>query len=210
MATDGSPDPKDVVRRGYDALSFRYRADDAAPANHVRWAAELLAHLGDRPARVLDLGCGCGVPVSRDLAAAGHHVIGVDISDVQVERARRLVPDAEFIRADATELEFSEASFDAVVCLFAIIHVPLAEQPAFLRRMARWLRDGGWLLLTAGHDAWTGSEQGWLGGDAEMWWSHADRATYREWLADADLEIVDERFVPEGGGGHALFWARRA
>jgi len=43
----------------------------------------------------------------------------VDISDVQIERARRLVPGATFIRADVTEIDFPAAGFDAVVCLYA-------------------------------------------------------------------------------------------
>jgi ubiquinone/menaquinone biosynthesis C-methylase UbiE len=45
---------------------------------------------------------------------------GVDMSDVQVERARRLVPGAVFLRADATDLDFPSGSFDAVVCLYAL------------------------------------------------------------------------------------------
>ena len=49
------------------------------------------------------------------------------------------------------------ASFDAVVCLYAIIHVPLDLQPALISNIATWLRPGGWLLMTAGQDAWTGT-----------------------------------------------------
>jgi hypothetical protein len=42
-----------------------------------------------------------------------------------------------------------------------------------------------------------------------MWWSHADVATYRSWISEAGLSIEREEFVPEGGSGHALFWACR-
>lgn len=35
------PDPVDVVRRGYDAVSHRYRGDDDAPAEYVAWTDEL-------------------------------------------------------------------------------------------------------------------------------------------------------------------------
>ena len=156
----------------------------------------------------MDVGCGCGVPVARQLAAAGYQVTGVDISDVQVERARRLVPAAVFLRADATELDFPPGSFDAVVCLYALIHMPLDRQPRLLRDIARWLRPGGWFLAVTGQDAWTGTEDNWLGGPAAMWWSQADAATYRTWLAQAGLEVTSQQFVPEGEGGHALFWAR--
>ena len=147
--------------------------------------------------------------MSRQLAAAGHQVTGVDISDVQISRARQLVPAATFIRGNATELDFPPSSFDAVICLYALIHMPLERQPRLLRDAARWLRPGGWLLATTGQDAWTGTEDHWLGGPAAMWWSHADAATYRSWISQAGLEITSQQHVPEGGSGHALFWARK-
>jgi SAM-dependent methyltransferase len=82
---------RDVVRLGYDALSYRYRDDDAPEGHYAPWLADLRDRLPSARS-VLDLGCGCGVPVARSLAAAGYQVTGVDISDVQIDRARRLVP----------------------------------------------------------------------------------------------------------------------
>jgi ubiquinone/menaquinone biosynthesis C-methylase UbiE len=202
-------DPTDLVRSGYDAVSYRYRGDDDTAEQYDRWLAELLNRLPVR-GHVLDIGCGCGVPVARYLTAAGHEVTGVDISDVQIERARSLVPGATFIRADATALELPPETFDAVVCLYALIHMPLDRQPRLIHSIARWLRPGGWLLAITGQDAWTGTQDNWLGGTATMWWSHADAATYRSWLRQSGLEIADQRFVAEGDGGHALFWARRS
>ncbi|MFI0355333.1 class I SAM-dependent methyltransferase [Actinomadura sp. 9N407] len=201
-------DPSDLVRSGYNALSRHYREDDDTTEQYDRWLADLLACLGER-GHVLDIGCGCGVPVARRLTAAGHQVTGVDISDVQIERARSLVPDATFIRADATALDLPDESFDAVVCLYALIHMPLDRQPRLLDDIARWLRPGGRLLATTGQDAWTGTQDGWLGGPATMWWSQTDATTYRSWLDQSGLEVTDQRFVPEGDSGHALFWARR-
>jgi SAM-dependent methyltransferase len=204
----GDGDERDLVRRGYDALSYHYRSDDADDGQYAPWLVDLQGRLPVSGA-VLDLGCGCGVPVARFLADAGHHVTGVDISDVQIERARRLVPAGTFVRADATRLDLPSTSFDAVVCLYALIHMPLADQPRLIGRIATWLRPGGWLLTTAGNGAWTGTEDNWLGGPATMWWSHADAATYRSWLQQAGLTITAEEFIPEGAGGHALFWAQR-
>jgi 2-polyprenyl-3-methyl-5-hydroxy-6-metoxy-1,4-benzoquinol methylase len=201
-------DPKDIVRRGYDALSYLYRGDSEAPAHYATCLAQLQKRVAAGGA-VLDLGCGCGVPLARDLAASGYQVTGVDLSEVQVERARQLVPTASFLRADATQVRFLPSSFDAVVSLYALIHMPLDEQPPLLGRIGRWLRPGGWFLATTGHRAWTGTEDGWLGGEAPMWWSHADAATYRTWIEHAGLAVVAQEVVPEGDGVHALFWARR-
>jgi SAM-dependent methyltransferase len=204
----GGEDERDLVRRGYDALSYHYRSDDAEDGRYAHWLADLDRRL-PAGAAVLDLGCGCGVPAARYLANAGHHVTGVDISDVQIERARRLVPAGVFLRDDATRLQLPPDSFDAVVCLYALIHMPLAEQPPLIQRIATWLRPGGWLLATVGHGAWTGTEDNWLGGPAPMWWSHADAATYRSWLQQADLVVTSEDLVPDGTSAHTLFWAHR-
>ena len=201
------PGPSEIVRRGYDAVSHRYREDGDTPAAYIEWRANLTSRVAAGGA-VLDLGCGCGVPLALDLAGAGYEVTGVDISDVQIERARQLVAGAKFIRQDFTSIAFPAASFDAVVCLYAIIHVPLDDQPVLIANIARWLRPGGWLLLTAGQEAWTGSERDWLG-IAAMWWSQAAATSYRRWIIASGLEVVEQRFIPEETSGHSLFWARR-
>jgi SAM-dependent methyltransferase len=147
--------------------------------------------------------------VARDLAAAGYHVTGVDLSDVQVRRARDLVPGATFVRADASTVQFDAASFDAVLSFYALIHLPLEDQPPLLERVASWLRPGGLFVATTGYWAWTGVQEDWLGGGAPMWWSQADAGTYRSWISQAGLTVEQEAFVPEGDSGHALFWAHK-
>jgi SAM-dependent methyltransferase len=150
------------------------------------------------------------VPVARALAR-DYEVTGVDLSPVQVERARSLVPEATFVCDDITAYAIEPVSWDAIVSLYALIHVPMAEQPDLIGRMACGLRPGGRLLATVGHEAWTGTEENWCGvAGATMYWSHADVATYRRWLEDARLEVLDEWFVPEGEGGHSMLYARPA
>ena len=208
MRRVATQDPRDIVRRGYDALSVRYDEQCGGETKYGPWLSELRERIPAGGA-VLDLGCGSGVPVARDLAAAGYRVTGVDVSDVQVRRARELVPQAEFVRADVTAIDFGPASFDAVVALYVLIHLPLEDQPPLLARIAGWLRPGGLCLATTGYRAWTGADENWLGGGAPMWWSHADAATYRTWITQAGLSIEREEFAPEGDAGHALFWTSR-
>jgi len=89
-------DPKEIVARGYDAIALRYaewagRIDSPA----LEWVRDLDTRLEDR-SNVLELGCGRGVPATRELARR-HRVSGVDISAVQLELARHHVPEASFI-----------------------------------------------------------------------------------------------------------------
>jgi SAM-dependent methyltransferase len=201
-------DPKSIVRRGYDRVSRAYRADDAGDGDYAKWLDVLEQRVAPSSA-ILDLGCGCGVPVARRLARR-YAVTGVDVSAVQIERARTLVPDATFMRADMSAVAFREGTFAAITCLFALFHLPLDEQRAVLRNVHQWLRPGGIFLCTVGNEAWTGLETDWLGiAGGDMWWSHADVGTYRRWFADAGFEIEWETFVPEGTGGHPLFLAVR-
>ena len=134
MATD----PRQIVQTGYDKVSFVYRSEKggAFDSPYASWLERL--HLPDGAA-VLELGCGCGLPVAHILAPRIRY-LGVDISPVQVDRARQLVPAGQFRRADMTDLAFEPFSFDAIIALYAIIHLPLADQPSLLERMAGWLR----------------------------------------------------------------------
>jgi ubiquinone/menaquinone biosynthesis C-methylase UbiE len=204
--TESPADPRRLVRSGYDRISNAYRADTFDLGG--TWYATALAALEEyvRPrSRVLDLGCGCGIPVARRLAEA-FDVTGVDLSDRQIERARRLVPSATFVRADMTSVEFPDDAFDAVVSLWAIIHVPLGEQPALFDAFARWLRPAGVLLITVGGSEWTGVEEDWYG--APMYWSHGDPDSYAAALDAHGFSILEEWWIPEDDGGHAAFLAR--
>jgi SAM-dependent methyltransferase len=156
---------RDLVRRGYDAISLAYRGDDseAAPSSaedvsrYAGWVAELADLLPAR-ATVADLGCGAGIPATRELTGHGLRVVGVDFSAVQLARARRLVPAAGLVRADMTALYLRPASLDAVVSFYALIHVPLADQQALFPRIRSWLRPGGYFLAIVGAGRWTGTE----------------------------------------------------
>jgi ubiquinone/menaquinone biosynthesis C-methylase UbiE len=143
-------DPKEVVRRGYDAISERYDEQYGGDTKYRAWLEELRGHVPAGSA-VLDLGCGSGIPVARDLAASGYRLTGVDISEVQIRRASQLVPQAEFIRADMTSVVFSPASFAAVVSFFALIHLPLEDQFPLLERIASWLAPDGVLVAITGY-----------------------------------------------------------
>src|SRR3712207_6290066 len=93
-------DPQRVVFGGYDKVADIYLGRFGASAVRQRWFERLVAGLPRSGGRVVDLGCGAGVPVARDLTELGHAVIGVDGSSQQIARARRNVPRAEFIEAD--------------------------------------------------------------------------------------------------------------
>lgn len=99
-------DPKRIVADGYDQIAetFLAWAQRGSSVVRERYLQALRTQLPDG-ARVLDLGCGAGVPVARRLAER-FDVTGVDISRRQIELARENVPNATFIQANMTALAF--------------------------------------------------------------------------------------------------------
>lgn len=93
-----------------------------------------------RGMRVLDICCGPGMltagALERDAEA-----IGLDFAAEAVELARKLVPEGRFQQGDAQALPFPEASFDAVLCGYGLMHLP--EPAAALREILRVLRPNG-------------------------------------------------------------------
>lgn len=191
---------KAVVEEGYDAIAEAY----------LTWSSRIEADPRDRMldefstrlppgARVLDLGCGAGLPSTKALAER-FAVTGVDISNAQIDAARRNVPKATFMHADMAEIDFASASFDGVTAFHAISHLPRDEHGRLFDRLSRWLTPGGLLLATLGASDspdWIGD---WLG--RPMFFSSFDAAANRRLLEGAGFRLlideVLETIEPEG------------
>lgn len=134
----------------------RYGWDKAAPYYEGFWARQLapargrlLALAALRPGeRVLDLACGTGLVTFPAAAAvgAGGAVTATDISDAMVsfvtaEAARRGLAHVAARRADAEDMPFPDASFDAVLCGLGLMYVP--DPRRCLEESRRVLRPGG-------------------------------------------------------------------
>jgi cyclopropane fatty-acyl-phospholipid synthase-like methyltransferase len=181
-------DPKRIVADGYDAIAERYLewAGTVRVAEREKYTRLLLDRLPEG-ARILELGCGAGVPTTQRLAAR-FAVTGVDISARQIALAHAHVPAATFIETDMTTLTFPPASFDAVTAFYAITHVPREEHAALFARIATWLAPGGLFVASLSDGGSPGMvENDWLG--APTYFSGHDAATSLALLRDAGLSI---------------------
>lgn len=95
--------------------------------------------------RLLDVGCGPGF-VAVAGAERGADAVGVDVAAEMVALARERHPTVEFHQGDAEALGFGDASFDAVVANFALLHFGHPERA--LAELTRVLCPGGRLALT--------------------------------------------------------------
>jgi cyclopropane fatty-acyl-phospholipid synthase-like methyltransferase len=197
---------KKLVEAGYDELGERYAAWSARVEGDPRgrFLDDFTGRLAPG-ARVLDLGCGAGVPSTR-LLAERFEVVGVDISRAQLRLARANVPRATFIHTDLASATFPTASFAGVLALYSLTHVPREEHAGLFHRIASWLERGGLFLATlasSGSPDWT---EEWLG--TEMFFSGHEADTSRALLRSAGFELLLDEVVEmqEPEAAVSFFW----
>lgn len=136
---------KDTVREGYNIIADKYLATRAKKSLDIALLDEFTKYL-EPNAKVLDAGCGAGIPVAKILSEH-FDVTGVDFSEKQVELAKKNVPNATFICQDMTQLDFPVNYFDGICSYYAIIHIPRDEHYALLQNFFSHAQ-AGWYSTT--------------------------------------------------------------
>jgi len=200
-----------IVGEGYDAMGEHFAEwSDRIVGDPRRWWAEQLTSRLTDGARVLELGCGSGVPDTQ-LLAERFRVTGVDISPEQIRRARRSVPNAEFLVADFAAAEFDPGHFEAVAAFYSFNHVPRELLAGLFGRIRSWLVTDGLFLVALG----TGDTEGWVGEwlGTTMFFSSFTPETNSRLLEDAGFELLLDEVVsflePEGEATFQWVLARR-
>ncbi len=165
--------------------------------SHRAIIRRIQAEYGDRPVRILDVGCGTGVFAARIREALPNaQVVGIDLvlgmlakgADRWKQHAGSVFP----VQADSERLPFARGAFDLVTCANSFHHYP--HQDRALGEMRRVLRPGGRLLLL---DGYRDRPWGWLVYDVcvagvEGAVHHASAAQVRELCDRAGFDAVTQ------------------
>ena len=160
---------------GYSRLRRSVEGLDGAP----EWPA-LRALLPDlRGRRVLDLGCGFGWFCRWALQAGAARVLGIDVSEKMLARARATTPDPAitYARADMEDLDLPADTFDVVYSSLALHYVE--NLSGLMSQTHRSLIPGGALVFSVEHPIFT----------ATSWpnWS-VDNTGHKTWPVDSYLD----------------------
>jgi SAM-dependent methyltransferase len=154
--------------------------------------------------RVLDLGCGPGVPIARYLAAAGCAVMAVDAAPRMIELCRANVPAAECLVADMRGLTLGRC-FDGILAWDSFFHLTQDDQRAMFPVFRRHAAPGAALLFTSGPAQ--GEAIGQFGGE-RLYHASLDPDAYRALLAANGFAVVAQRSEDAECGGHTVWLAR--
>jgi SAM-dependent methyltransferase len=144
----------------YDGVADWYERELAATELGDSSRRIVVRLLGDGVGDLLDVGCGGG-SLAAELAERGWRVTGVDVSEDQLSLARGR--GIEVVRADATDLPFPDASFDAAVSVFT--HTDIDDFPSAIAETARVLRPAAPFVYLGVHPCFIGPHSRFVGGE---------------------------------------------
>lgn len=134
--------------REYDQIAewfTRVRNPEIGIPDLVAFVHSLSPH-----AKILDLGCGDGIPISQYLFREKFDLVGLDSSQEMIRRYRANFPTIPTRCERAQEASFKPGSFDAIVAWGVLFHLSDTEQASLIAKVAGWLKPGGRFLFTSG------------------------------------------------------------
>ena len=187
-------DKKRIVREGYNKAAEKYLEKILKNLEEMSYLQEFISLIKEK-GKVLDAGCGGGLPYTKYLSEY-FEVIGIDISEVQIELARKNVPKAQFFVKDMTELDFPENTFVGILASYSIIHVPREEHYDLFVNFYRMLKPKGVSMFSLHSTDNPGSiEDDFFG--VKMFWSGFDKETYLKMLKEIGFEIIWSKLVDD-------------
>lgn len=139
-------DYKEIIKKGYDELNKTYQ-DNYSENSNVYKALDLFQKYIAPNSKIVDFGCGTGIPAGRYLIAKGYEVTGVDISPEMIKLSKINVPAMHSICSDFSKLPMVDNSFDAGIALFSLLHVAKKDMLAVLKEFHRVIKQGGYLIF---------------------------------------------------------------
>lgn len=139
---------KDSVYQSYDKISKWYDEHRSRDLFEKTWLDVTISYLTSG-AKILDLGCGMGEPISRYFIEKGFCLTGVDGSKKLLDLAIQRFPQANFICADMREIKLNQ-KFDLIITWHSFFHLTQDNQRLMFRTFSDHLNIDGILLFTTG------------------------------------------------------------
>ena len=203
-------DKKEMVRIGYneaaEILNKIFGIDRKEEEEQVKLLLEFSSRIPPN-GRILDAGCGNGA--YSHILSENFEVIGVDISERQIELAKQNAPKVKFICQDMTKVNFPDEYFDGILAYYSIFHIPREEHQEVLRNFHRMLKING-IALCAFHriDDPESYHGDFFGTGSKMFWSGFDQETNLKIIQEVGFKIIRSKLVqesPKWGETYHLF-----
>lgn len=173
-------------------------------------------------AKVLDLGCGSGVPIAHYLSEKGCEITGVDSSEVMLEMAQQNFPIEKYPnhlwilgdmrtiqlndKSDANADHSTDSAFDGIMAWDSFFHLTADDQRQMFTQFQRFSKIGTMLMFTS--DPSDGEAIDEMFGEA-LYHASLSPDEYRQLLAQHGFQVLEMVANDADCAGHTVCLAQR-
>lgn len=166
-------------KHAHDFLNGRDRSAIGAEVVR-RWACVL-----PRGAEVIEIACGGGYPITKELVDAGLQLSAIDSSTTLVAEFQSRFPEVQVRCEQVRDSDFFAREFDGAIAIGLLFLLPESEQISLITRVANILVPGGRFLFTAPIEVGT-----WRDMNTGIECSSLGHNRYKEILEQSDFRII--------------------
>ncbi len=164
------------VQQTYEKIANWFSKNRSKTLFEKPWLDKVINRIKPQ-AKILDLGCGTGIPISKYFKENNFDVTGVDSSSEMLKLARRYDPNGRFIHSDMREISLNE-KFDAIIAWHSFFHLSQDEQRKMFIIFAKHLNENGILIFTSGEE------------EGEVWSDNGDQMLYHASLSQGEYQSL--------------------
>lgn len=151
-------------------------------------------------AKILDIGCGHGLPITHTLHELGFQLYGIDSSPKMMSKFSENFPDRPAQCSNVLHSDFFNTRFDAIIAYGLLVHLPQDQQTKVIEKVSEHLQCGGCFLFNSGdEDGKRMTPPGYNGGERFMSYSMSS-FNYKKTLHNNEMRLQIHYIEKDTGG----------
>lgn len=158
-----------------------------------------------KKSKILEAGCAGGRDTKK-LVEKGFDVIGIDLMEDFLAKARKDVPKAEFRKMDLLKLDFAKDSFDGILAFAVLLHIDKQKIPQVLKNFNKILKPDGLLYVGVKRGGGTKKVVDRLSQNTERRFSFFYKNEMEDLVKRSGFKVIESGLFPDPAGRENLKW----
>lgn len=198
-------DDKKSVFRAYDLITDWFNEHRCKDLSLEKEYLKFIQNSIPANGKILDVGCGNGIPIAKFFIENGYSVTGIDSSTNMIDRCKTNFPDQKWILSDMRTFSTDE-KFDLVIAWHSFFHLPHDDQRMTLKLLTTFLEKNGLLVFTSGPEygeVWSDN------GGENLYHASLSSDEYKRILTDSDCDVLIHNINDSECGGATVWVAEK-
>lgn len=180
-----------LVKLGWDDYANVSKAERSIADEHS--ILKLFSTLLPKQGRILDVGCGCGKPITKFFYDQGFEIEGLDISPNQIAKAKRNLEKSKFTTAEMTSYQYPQNYYDGLICLHSLENTERIFHKNTLKKFNQSLKPGSPILISLNTLPFEGIKP--LTKEIQMFYSNFSLPDSIKLINESKLLIIFKKYI---------------